>query len=258
MCPLPARPEARAGLFLAPALYARLMAEAKEMALPALTLGLGSEPLLSENPAQKIALAVKAGVMDVRLGTNGLLLAEPIIDGLIDSGLTRLEISVDAVEPKAYQAIRGGSLKALEKRIHLFLNKRAKRGVALPLLRVSFLTLPQNKGQLPSFLKRWRGVADLVSTQKPIWFPGSKLAPPPTKAAKAVPCGQPWQRLGVTHDGRLWPCCSWYGEKILAQNVKFRSVGQIWLSPELLALRQSLLLNRPSKACLACAKAGAF
>jgi MoaA/NifB/PqqE/SkfB family radical SAM enzyme len=234
------------------------MAEAQEFALPALTLGLASEPLLSPDPVKRVQEAVKAGIMDIRLGTNGRLLTEPLIEALIDSGLTRLEISLDAVEPITYRAIRGGDLTALEKRIHYFLDKRAKLGTVWPLLRVSFLRLPLNEGELKPFIKRWSKTADLIATQKPIWFPGSKLPKPPDKKIKTVPCGQPWQRLGVTHDGRIWPCCSWYGEKLLKVSATNLPIRKIWLAKELWSLRTSLLLNKPDPECLVCAKAGAF
>ncbi|MDR2142482.1 MAG: radical SAM protein [Deltaproteobacteria bacterium] len=258
MCPLPARPEAKKRLSWPAALYARVLAEAREHALPALTLGLGGEPLLDPQTPKRVHQAVQAGIMDIRLGTNGRLLTGPVIEALIDSGLTRLEISIDAVEPATYRAIRGGRLESLEKRIELFLEKRAQAHSPWPLLRVSFLRLPQNQGQLARFLQRWRDVADLISIQRPIWFPGSKLPAPKTKTVQTVPCGQPWQRLAIYFDGSVWPCCSWYGEKLLPQNVKTASVSQIWLSKELRGLRQSLLMSRAPVACLDCARAGAF
>jgi uncharacterized Fe-S cluster-containing radical SAM superfamily protein len=258
MCPLPSKPQAQKKLYLPPALYGRLMAEAKEFALPALTLGLGSEPLLCPNPVTRIKEAVKAGIMDIRLGTNGLLLTKPLIEALIDSGLTRLEISLDAVEPQTYRAIRGGDLESLERRIDYFLAKRTKLGSPWPLLRVSFLKLPQNAGELRPFIQRWSSKADLIATQRPIWFPGSKLPKPPAKAVKSVPCGQPWQRLGITYDGQLWPCCSWYGETLLTDSAKLSSIQSVWLSRGLFSLRKSLLLGSPPPQCLLCATAGAF
>jgi MoaA/NifB/PqqE/SkfB family radical SAM enzyme len=258
MCPLPARPEAPKRQELPDWLYRRLMDQAREGAIPALTLGLGSEPLLHSRPHLMVKEAVRAGIMDIRLGTNGLLLTEPLMDALIDSGLTRLEISLDAAEPVAYRAIRGGDLVELEKKIHLFLNKRAQSGAPWPLLRVSFLKLELNKNQLGPFIARWRGLADLISIQKPIWFAGSKLPPPPPKTVLSVPCGQPWQRLGVTYDGHVWPCCSWYGENLLAMTSQKTSLATIWRSQSLTDLRARLTFNRPTPECLACAQAGAF
>jgi hypothetical protein len=258
MCPLKSRPEKLKRLFWLPGQYRRLLAEAKEHSLPALTLGLGCEPLLDPQTPQRIKEAVRAGIMDIRLGTNGLLLTEKTIGPLIDSGLTRLEISVDAVKAETYKAIRGGDLNRLEKMIDLFLNQRSGQKTVWPLLRVSFLKLPQNKGELKQFFKRWQGRADLISIQKPIWFPGSGLTKPGPGKIKTVPCGQPWQRLGLDFKTQAWPCCSWYGEELLGLNFKYFSVYKIWTSKKMTALRQDLLLNKPPEACLTCAWAGAF
>jgi uncharacterized Fe-S cluster-containing radical SAM superfamily protein len=258
MCPLPARPESRQNIFFPKKLYQRLLAEAREHALPALTLGLASEPLLCPDLPDRIVQAVRAGIMDIRLGTSGRLLNDRLIPALIGSGLTRLEISVDAVQPETYRAIRGGNLEQLERSIFQFLEIRARAGTPWPLLRVSFLQLELNQGELEPFLKKWSGQADLISVQKPIWFPGSRLSPPPPGPPVPVPCSQPWQRLGLDYAGRFWPCCSWYGENLLKRSYGPFSLARFWQSSLLAGLRQSLLFGRPPEECLACARAGAF
>jgi hypothetical protein len=252
------------------------MAQAKEAALPALTLGLASEPLLNPKAPQYIAMAERANVMDIRLGTNGQALTAPLIEALLESGLTRLEISLDAFYPNTYGLIRrGGKLQPLEAAIDYFLNQRAKRSQALPLLRLSFLTLPQNQNELEPFLERWSDSADLISIQKPIWFPGSRLPKPTTKQNSGAGsdfgpgpnseppleksfCQQPWQRLGLDQEGRVWPCCNWYGRDLLGLSAQSASIAQIWQSPTLNALRQNHLADRLPAPCQACSEAGGF
>ncbi len=241
MCPLPGRPGAGAVRLMSAGLFGRLMDQAAEHRLPALTLGLGSEPLLNPRAAEWIGRAGRAGLMDIRLGTNGLLLTPAVIEALVDGPLTRLEISVDAARPETYRAIRGGRLESLERLIDLFLETRHKAGAETPLLRLSFLRLETNQGELDDFLRRWQGRADLVSIQEPIWFPGSALPRPATPGRSLAPsCGQPWQRLAVDHNGRVWPCCSWYGESLLPWNAAGTALADIWRSPELTALRRRL------------------
>lgn len=241
MCPLQSRPDRRRMRLMSPEVFERLMAQAEEYRLPALTLGLASEPLLNPLAATWTARAVKAGVMDIRLGSNGLALKEDLAKALIDSGLTRLELSVDAVRPETYRAIRGGDLKGLERAIDGFLELRLAAGLETPLLRLSFLRLDINRDELDTFLSRWQGRADLISIQEPIWFPGSAL-PRPEKLGQAMApvCAQSWQRLGVDYGGRVWPCCSWHGENLLPFNVNTQSVAAIWHSPEMHALRHAL------------------
>ncbi|MDR1656072.1 MAG: radical SAM protein [Deltaproteobacteria bacterium] len=300
MCPLPSRPAFRRYEPMAQNLYARLMAQAAEYRLPALTMGLASEPLLNPLVPELIAVADRAGVMDIRLGTNGAALTENSIQRLLDTNLTRLEISVDAFEAQAYQIVRpGGDFERLCKSIELFLTFRAKKNLIFPLLRLSFLTLPHNQHQLEPFLARWSSQVDLISVQKPIWFPGTKIARPahqkrPPAKAKAektstleLPgpdncsqnaasgqlnliagsteaqtqtgwCVQPWQRLGIDHLGRVWPCCSWYGEKLIELSAAALPIAQIWQSQELENLRRSQIDGRPPEACQLCAENGAF
>jgi MoaA/NifB/PqqE/SkfB family radical SAM enzyme len=236
-------------------LFQRLLDQAREYQLPAMTLGLGSEPLLNPRAARWSAAAVRAGIMDIRLGSNGLALDERAARALVDSGLTRLEISIDAARPETYKVIRGGNLALLEKRVEQFLNIRNAAAQKLPLLRVSFLKLPQNHGELEIFLARWRGLADMVSIQEAIWFPGSALPKPAAPLRPIAPrCAQPWQRLAVSYDGQVWPCCSWYGEGLLPHNAAQTPVADIWRSGEMEDLRQQL--SRPSgpypPACARC------
>lgn len=242
MCPLPGRPAAAQRGLMDEKLYGRLLAEARERGLPAMTFGLGSEPLLHPHAPEWVARAAAAGVMDTRLGTNGLLLSEGVSARLIASGLTRLEVSVDAARAETYRAIRGGDLAALAANIRRFLELRRQAGQKTPLLRLSFLELPANQGELPLFLEQWQGLADMVSIQKPIWFPGSRLPRPAEAGTRplAESCPQPWQRLGVAHDGRAWPCCSWFGEGLLPFRAGETAIGDIWVSREMAGLRRAL------------------
>ena len=60
------------------------------------------------NIVEKVAYADKKGVIDQRIGSNGSLLDTEMAEKLIDSGLSRLEISIDAATPEKL-------LKKLEK-----------------------------------------------------------------------------------------------------------------------------------------------
>ncbi|MDR1545595.1 MAG: radical SAM protein [Deltaproteobacteria bacterium] len=199
-CPLPTRPEARRPPRLMPEkLYVELMAQARDHSLPALTLGLASEPLLNPHVPRWIALAERAGVMDVRLGTNGQALDEAWTEALLDSGLTRLEISIDAADAAVYAQVRPrGDYDRLRRHVELFLTKRTQRRQSFPLLRLSFLRQPANEGQLDDFLRLWGPLADLISIQKLIWFPGSRL-PRPT-GGKGPPADEADGASGLNSD----------------------------------------------------------
>lgn len=71
----------------------------------------GGEPLVRKNLAWLISsLKAIPGIEDISLTTNGLLLGN-LIDALAEAGLTRINVSIDSLEPSRYAEItRGGDL----------------------------------------------------------------------------------------------------------------------------------------------------
>jgi sulfatase maturation enzyme AslB (radical SAM superfamily) len=256
MCPHPSRPDANKNKLMDFSLYQNILAQAKEHHLPSITYGLGGEPLLNPSLVTWIKMAEKAGIMDIRLGTNGLLLTPELTDKLLDSGLCRLEISIDAIDKKTYSQIRkGGDFDRLIQNINLFLEKRSRLGLTFPLLRLSFLKLSENDAQLEPFLTRWENLADMISIQNPIWFPGTRLKKPNKAIKNNISnqiCSQSWQRLGINYDGQLWPCCSWFGEKLLDLKASKISIFEAWNSELLQTLRTDHLNGTPPKSCQIC------
>jgi radical SAM protein with 4Fe4S-binding SPASM domain len=245
MCVMADRDRSReSGGFMDSGLYRNLMAEAARAGLPAMTYGFLSEPLLRPDLAEMIRVARESGVMDIRLGTNGLLLTRDLSRRLIEAGLTRLEVSVDAAEPETYRRIRqGGRLDVVERNIEAFLETRDQMGSDFPLLRLSFLKLPLNDGELGAFMDHWAGRADLFSIQEPIYFEKAPIsgqyafeAPGP---AAGYRCAQPWQRLIVRADGQVFPCCSIYGLDLPLGSALKKPIADLWSSPRLERLREA-------------------
>jgi radical SAM protein with 4Fe4S-binding SPASM domain len=214
-------------------LYIRLMDQARQHGLPAMTFGFLSEPLLRPELADMIVLARASGVMDIRLGTNGALLSRKVSRKLIQSGLTRLEISVDAANDSTYRRIRrGAELSAIKSNILGFLEERDRAGTNLPLLRLSFLRLPDNLDEEHDFLMEWWDKADLFSIQEPIYFEDAPISRTvrfgPSGIDDSYQCAQPWQRLIVRANGDVYPCCSLYGLEMKIGSAEDSSIKNLW------------------------------
>jgi hypothetical protein len=239
MCPLSQRPRERKNGLLGERHFHSILSEARELSVPAMTLGLASEPLLHPKAVFMAAMAMKSGIMDLRLGTNGQLLSERLIGEILDSGLSRLEISLDAATARTYAQVRpGGDYEGLVRNIYRFLELREARSLDFPLLRLSFVSLPVNREELSEFMDMWAGTADMLSIQKPIWFPGTSLDKP--ERGRGSLCVQPFQRLGIFWDGNYWPCCSWYGEDLLGLKSPGTGIAKAWQSAPMKALRRGL------------------
>jgi radical SAM protein with 4Fe4S-binding SPASM domain len=241
-------------------LYQKLMDQAKEQGLPAMTFGYLSEPLLHPALPEMIAMARKAGVMDIRLGTNGALMSREMGHKLIEAGLTRLEVSLDAYRPETFRRIRrGGRIDRVVHNILDFLEIRQKAGSDFPVLRLSFLRLPYNEKEIEPFMAFWKDKADLFSIQEPLYYHEAPIAKKLSFTAEPADpdfrCAQPWQRLIVRADGQAFPCCSLYGLKLKMGSAWERSIKDLWDQAGLEALRRLHKAGkyRQNPACRLCA-----
>lgn len=248
------------GTLMDPGFYGGLMDQAREQRLPAMTFGYLSEPLLHPDLPKMVALARRADVMDIRLGVNGALLTREMSRRLIDAGLTRLEVSLDAFKRETFRRIRrGGQLDRVVGHVLDFLEIRRKTGSDFPVLRLSFLKLPYNEGEMEPFLAFWKDKADLFSIQDPLYYREAPIAKQltlsPGRADPDFRCAQPWQRLIVRADGTAFPCCSLYGLTLNMGSARERPLEDLWNQADMDALRRLHREGhyRDNPACRLCA-----
>jgi MoaA/NifB/PqqE/SkfB family radical SAM enzyme len=86
-----------------------------------------NEPLIRKDLIKFIEYAKDAGIVDIYLSTNGVLLTEQFSINLINSGLTRIQISIDATSADIYDQMRpGGDFKKVVDNISTLLEVRKK------------------------------------------------------------------------------------------------------------------------------------
>ena len=89
----------------------------------------------------------KVGILDIYFSTNGILLNKKISTDLIKSGLTRIQISIDAITKETYDKVRpGGNYNKIIENINEFLLIKQNLNARLPLVRVNFC---ENINKLP-------------------------------------------------------------------------------------------------------------
>jgi radical SAM protein with 4Fe4S-binding SPASM domain len=254
-------------------LYGQLPREPREMtkseALSLIRVGAGLgqrsmgfggvwEPLTSPFLAELVTEGRRQGLMDAMLNTNGLLLTRERGRELIEAGLTRLMISVDAASPEVYGRARpGGDFRLLENNILEFLATRQSLGRRLPLTRLSFCLTRHNELELPAFLRAWAGKVDFFSIQSygrfsptaPALWPKKFLSPPPGGR-----CPQPQQRLLIRANGQALPCCDLSGLSQVVGNWLESSLLEIWRGEAITTLRARLAgpKNAWPEVCQAC------
>lgn len=243
---------------LSPETVMELIAEGVGQGQRAMGFGGLWEPLLSPDLPEIVARGRALGLVDVMFNTNGFLLTEETGRALIEGGLTRLMISLDAATAETYGKMRVGSdFGTVVANIENFLALKRRLGRNLPLVRLSFCRTALNAHELDAFIERWDGLADFFSIQAYGRF--ASASPPefaPGSTALAVGrCAQPHKRLLVRHNGDVTPCCDASGAGLVMGNISNDSLGEIWRGKTLADLRLALAesdFTGQAETCLAC------
>lgn len=247
MCPAGADghnfPGFKKGRFLDRALYRQALAEAAAFGLPSLRLGLTGEPLLVPGIGGWVSEARTAGVLDISLITNGRLLTPKVSRHLIEAGLTRLMISIDAGGQDTYQKVRpGGDWHFLLENISDFLEIRRQYGRSLPLLRLSFVEMSVNRSERDLFIEKFAPMADYLSFQNYQNILGgaeTDFGPADRQPLRAGFCPEPFTRLALQVDGGLFPCCSDFGRIKPLGNITAGGLLATWQSEEARGLAEA-------------------
>ena len=237
--------------------FKEVIDDAVSKGLKSLRLNYINEPLIRKDIIKFISYARKAGLLDIYFSTNGSLLTDDVIRDLIDSGLLRLQISLDAHTKETYEKIRtGGNFNDVIKKVHRFLEIRDEMNVKLPTLRVNFVKTDTNKHELDDFVKFWENKADSIGIQDLVgimdeYGKKSQEELENTKLSSDFRCAQPFQHLTVRYDGSVLPCCTFFGAEIpvgqLKVNTKskFSNVDNIGLLDK--SLKSKLLIGTIEK-----------
>lgn len=212
----------------------------------ALVLGNNDEPLLDKQKCLwTLAYAREKKFIDTFLGTNGINLSGDVIEELLRMGVSRVTISLDAASPDMYRRVRGrDEYDKIIENIELLLKKREERHSRLPVLRVTFVEMPENSSEKEEFLGFWRGKADNILIQGFLDLEREKIGLT-EKEMKVLRdskkrCWDPFRRLSVLGTGEIYPCCSLVSGIESLGNIRDISLEKAWNSGRMRQIRQLL------------------
>lgn len=239
--------------------FCALIDEGVANGLKAIKLNYINEPLMRKDLPDFISYAVKAGILDVYLSTNAILLTEKYCRELVASGLHRIQISIDAFTEDTYQQVRpGGDLQTVIDNVQLLKRVRDEMGSEFPLMRVNFVRTELNEHELDDFVAFWQGQIDMIGVQEMIKPPKSsreiKSATSRDKKKEGFRCSFPFKQLVVNNEGWILPCCTFYGEELKLGNIKDMTIEEAWNCDQINELRRIHSEGRyeENPACKAC------
>jgi len=202
--------------------YKEVIDDGVKRGLKVIRLNYINEPLIRPDLIKFIEYAHQAGILDIYLSTNGSLLTEKIARKLIPSGLTRIQVSLDAITESTYEIIRSSNytLGEVTQRVLRFIELRDKEfSTELPTVRVNFVKTDLNELEQEKFINFWQdkvdaiGIQDLVNIRKPIEneFQGG---------VKDFKCVHPFQHVTIRYNGHILPCCTFFGAELPLAKLK--------------------------------------
>jgi MoaA/NifB/PqqE/SkfB family radical SAM enzyme len=87
--------------------------------------------------------------------SNGMLINEERAQRLMQSGLTELNISIDAARPETFRKVRrGGKLETVHNNIRTLMRVKQETGTKYPMVGINFVMLNENEGELVEFVEQ--------------------------------------------------------------------------------------------------------
>ncbi len=219
---------------------------------PSLCPTFSGEPLLYPHLKEVLLYAKSKGVL-ISITTNGMALDKEMSRMLLEIGIHRISISIDAATQETYEALQSpGNLQVVKNNIETFL---AMRGIwPFPFIGVHFVMDEKNQDEFASFLKYWSPKLNFVSRaikQDP--FSASQAVMPPwLPLGKRQTCWCPWTTMYVRWDGSISFCgFDFHGQPNM--NANKQSLKEIWNSPQFWEWRNAQLsVDRKILYCNAC------
>ena len=269
-CPRMVDPKSKIHKHINTNVWETLVSQIRGSDTKALMMDHEGEALLNPKLVSMIEEARSAGIIDIWLHTNANLLSERRSKELIEAGVDKLNISIDATTEETYKKVRpGGSLKLVENNVRGFLELKRKMNRNDIRVRVSFLCHDLNQHERKAFIERWKDHVNMVAIQSMLTMscfesPREFLRQRTTnekdqRQLSRFTCDNLWTVPVIDTDGNLTACGmplrpSTSSELIIG-NILEQTLEDLWHSHKLTQLRRNHINHdlRNNPTCQACA-----
>lgn len=223
-------------------LFIRIVDEASEMGCPAFTFASRGEPTLHKDFGKMLRYTAKAGILDIKLNTNAMILTDNLIHDILSSGISEIVFSVDVATKKTYEEIRiGGRFEKVVSNIRKFHEIREKEYKDChTITRISGVKISdeQDIDQMSDF---WSNIVDEVTIKSaiPRWDTYNNPI-----TSMEIACRTLWRQMYVWWDGVVNPCDFDYMSYLQIGNAHSQSLKEIWDGSAMNALRTNHLAGK--------------
>ncbi len=204
----------------------------------------GEALLLKYRLFYMLRYAKQAGLTNVVLNSNGMLLDEEMGEMLIDSGVDRFIISMDGFTKETYERIRvGGDYDVVMANCLHFIELLKKRGCEKPLFEMQFSILEENEHERDAFNRFWSSKGVNVKNRPKASWNGRIESKNLDPNRERVACKWALNHAGILWNGQLVACGIDSEGLFDAGNLTRSSLKELWNTTHL-AFRRVHLQRR--------------
>jgi MoaA/NifB/PqqE/SkfB family radical SAM enzyme len=238
MCPRDKHEHARDHGIMDQAKYEKSIDEVAALGAKKVVLTGFGEPMLDRRLEKKISYARAKG-LSTYIISNGSALNSKRARTLLEAGLDEMRISFYGMRTETYNAVMQGlDFDRTMKGLLEFLKLRDEMG-AKTKVQISYLELPENKGDEVAFREFWEPKVDAIEIWKPHNFgDGRDYRDRDPALEHKTTCGRPENGpLQIQWNGEVIPCCYDYNNQIILGNAFETPVLEILNGPKYRLLR---------------------
>jgi molybdenum cofactor biosynthesis enzyme MoaA len=219
-----------------------------------------NEPMLDKELPERVAYIekVKKPFQYVKINSHGGLCTEDMAKRLLDSGIDRVNFSVQGIDPEVYEKIMGIKFDIVVRNIERMIALRDK-GNYKTRLRVVMLDTAEVHPQLPAVRRFWRERGIKINlNQLENRGHHDKIQSDAIAVRELKPfdwCDRMFQQVYILWDGRLVQCCADWEQSGIMGDLKQDSLSAVWNGETYQRYRKNFLTgNVKGTICDGCTK----
>jgi molybdenum cofactor biosynthesis enzyme MoaA len=215
-------------------LYRSIVDQSIALGIRRYSVYLMNEPMLDRELAKRVEY-VSARITKpqyVKVTSHGGLLTERMARGLLDSGLNKLKISVQSLDPNTYRDIMGLELAKTLRNIDRLLALKQQGGYKSPRLEIVMVDSIQTHNEIPNIRRYWQE-RDIKLYIEPVEnradqqnIRNSAISARKLKAFSW--CRRLMEQIYILSDGRMLQCCADWEQRSVMGDLTRESLADIW------------------------------
>lgn len=207
---------------------------------------------IADNRITGILKKCKDKGLKILMSTSGILLDKAKSEALVDMGVDTINISLDSLNKKIYERIRGVNFDVVMKNVEDLLSvKKSPTAVWISAVDMFF-----DKQTRIEFIDYWKGKADRVQITPYVQYPKVRNRGLPRKKMKNLNCCQRLEEdMVILTNGEVSKCCIDFEGTTSFGSINNNTISEIWNGSKRRDFIKKLLLEKrkglyPCRTCV--------